>query len=519
MNAKEMIVKEFVSRGQLREASEAAKLAKRKLTKSEVLEIIRINEEKGFMDRALEAAEYGKVVEKIPALADLVISQKERNHPLDTVLEIARKYGRWDECRRIEKKIALRHLEETARRYGVSGMDQDLDEVAWANIALQHLTKGNETGAFFLVHEKDRTGKIYKAVVDQCINSDSEHNKLIDKVVGFISGREYKFSSFSRFKTDIQAINRLVKECLNQGKLNNALFLIGCQGVSPENNEAIMEALVKSEEMYSCAACAAEEIGRTLRQDEIDSIVIMLAQRYLKDAVKAAEELGASNRAYDKLVGCYINIGKLDGAVEMAKRAGRTLTREETAEIIKFCVTHETRGYPWYSNRAIDAAKIGTTQEAVDLAVRHTIKVGDLHQSKLARELHASREVVLELLEHAITGGYLDEAMGALKILGRDMTSSESDRFIDNILRGKNGMGSYTLGKALEAARFGAGRDRIEKIVKAAVKDGEFECAKKAATMLGRRVTPDEARKIMDVCIQRGKVKEAAEAARLLNSK
>ena len=500
MNGKEKVLKMYVESGNTKGALQAAKLIGRELTGMEIDLLIEINEkDRRDLQWALAAAEAGKREEKAKDIADRIVQGMKGYSVEEAILEFASEHCRQSTINELRKEIGKKQSRKWAEaednRNGVSGIVDSTEEQLTGFVG-RLVIEGRYNRARYVIKTKSRTDLLIVVAVNECLEK----------------GEFYWAAEYLACWSEIPGLSELVFEkCLENGDFCALANLAGKPGVSNEVNERIIKKVLGSPDSYMCAPRVAKEIGRFLTQDEVDGAVVMLAEKGMFDKVLEAPENGfyISGRAREGLLAAYVKHGRLEEALRMAKAIGRSLTVNETAQIIKYCLEKE-KDDNFLNHKLEEVARLGTTQEAADSTVCYFIEYGCIGSEKLARDLKVSKAVLEKLLEYGLSNGYEDITLEAVALLKRDLTTKEIDRFVDGCLA------HFSSDKIFRIAKLGASPEAVEKIKAHAIKHGFLKDAKMAATMQKTKLSQEEIQKIVAVCIRQGRTESAAEAAEFL---
>jgi hypothetical protein len=504
MSTKDAIVEAFVKAGRVESAFKAAKLVGRTLTDEEIDTLIKINEDSEWsIERALLAAELGGKAEKAKDIAEKMVEQMIiKSLKRGKIMEFAKKHHcRPEVCSKIQDEINEEYRKERdeaeANRNGIRGINENLSEQQWLNFVARLIEERNYHPVKFVIDKKDKTGIMVKEAINICLDK-SNFSWAAEFSTCFSCTKELRELVINKcFESDaseaLMALSLLVEEHCVEDK---------------ETEERIFKKILQDKENYWRVDKLSAVMRRVITQDENDSIIIMLGDS--GDFVKAFEEMGKRNfspKAYEGLLSAYIKYRNLEGANKMAKEIGRSLTPNETAQIIECCLNGSMRRSCW--DVVEEAISLGTTQEAADKVIRYCIKDGSGFLRDFIEKLNVSQEVIEEVLNYGIEGGYSDYVLKAIELLGRKLTKEEIDSYIKNSLSK-----GYT--NIFIIAKLGASPKAIEMIKKVGIERGDFDYAKKAAELLNQALSQDEIKKIIEVCVRCNNVEQAIKLAELL---
>ena len=308
--------------------------------------------------------------------------------------------------------------------------------------------------------------------------------------------------------------------CVETGNLQDAKRFTEIIGRSLSRSEltTILEACILDGE-FAKSMAAAKELGSKMTTKQLKALVgACLSRNNFGDAITAAEMM---NKTQKKLVAGSIRhmaagMGYYPNAVQAAGVQGEVLTQAELKEIADYCLRYDNT-----LNWAIEATRAMQDQEErenyLEKALTRVITKGYLDTAKeLAKDL--GRSLTNTELEYIIAVCHeyrqLDTIKEALKLLSPKDASWALNKAIDRRLE-KLEQGDqfeqiiqlvYLLPMKLQTKRF-------KSLLASFIAEGSTIKALRVVKALNRQFTSDECVALMEACLDKDKIADAAEAA------
>jgi hypothetical protein len=303
--------------------------------------------------------------------------------------------------------------------------------------------------------------------------------------------------------TSPEIATKALEKCLSSGWLKGAQVAAKQLGRSLTTDELnrIVDINVEPNRRSWKAAVEAVKLGAS--RDRVDSIFEACKwSGYFNDCTKKLIDLGMSRDRIDAYLFERIHEGDIITARQVTKLLGRTLAVDELDTIVDVRVHRQDLRSVDSFYFTIETAKLGVARDRLDAIVSACLDRYELLGFAVeAAQLGASPEVITKLLDACVREGYFDGAVQAARVIGRSLTPDELEAIIpvcarrgdmahartaakligrplttdelNNIVDARlyyysaynTSPGDEDLRWAIEAAKLGASRDRVERLL------------------------------------------------------